>query len=144
MWDIVGMQMDTGSLRLRPLPRPTRPTYERRSKRSLNAADALEFALTNSARRGALDAVLIVDDAGMIVAQSATDLDLSMLAAVTPIVGRGKAIPKIKRNGEPRELSITPIELHDELLYLAVLGGTRRTRTREMAGSQAAATRILA
>ena len=138
------MQMDTGSLRLRPLPRPDRPTYERRHKRTACAADALELALSSAAKRGALDAVLIVDDAGMIVAQNDTVLDLSMLAAVTPIVGRGKAIPKIKRNGEALELSIAPFELHDEVLYLAVLGGTRRTRARELAGSRAAATRILA
>ena len=138
------MQIESGSLRLRPLPRPSRPTFERRRNRTTSAADALELALSSAARRGALDAVLIVDDAGMIVAQNDTELDLSMLAAVTPIIGRGKAIPKIKRNGEARELSIAPFELHDEVLYLAVLGGTRRTRARELAGSRAAASRILA
>jgi hypothetical protein len=138
------MQLDNGSLRLRPLPRPGRPSYERRRKRSESAAEALELALTAAAVRGSLDAVVMVDDGGMIVAQSHTDLDLSMLAAVTPIVGRGKAIPKIKRGGEARELSVDTFELHDELLYVAVLGGTRRTRQRELLGTRAAASRILA
>lgn len=138
------MHVDTPRLRLRPLPRPGRPTFERRRKRSENAADALELALSSAARRGALDAVLVVDDDGLIVAKSDTDLELEMLAAVTPIVGRGKAIPRVKRDGEVREMSVDTMELHDELLYVAVLGGDRRVRRRELDGTMAATRRILA
>ena len=138
------MHVESPRLRLRPLPRPGRPTYERRRQRSLNAADALELALNGAAHRGALDAVLIVDDEGMIVAKSDTDLPLEMLAAVTPIVGRGQAVPRIRKDGELRELSVDTMELHDELLYVAVLGGDRRIRRRELQGTMAATRRILA
>lgn len=138
------MHVDSPRLRLRPLPRPGRPSFERRRNRSENAADALELALSSAARRGALDAVLIVDDEGLLVAHSDTDLPLEMLAAVTPIVGRGKAVPRIRRDGEMRELTVDTMELHDELLYVAALGGDRRSRRREVHGSMAATRRILA
>lgn len=130
--------------KLRPLPRPGRPTYERRSNRSGNAADAMQLALTRAAKRGALSALILVDDDGMLVAQSDSGLDLSMLAAVTPIVGRGRAIPRVKLGGEPLEMNVYPVELAGELFYMAALGGTRTTRYRELAGGSAAAKRILA
>lgn len=138
------MHVEPSPLRLRPLPRPARPSHERRRERSSNAADALELALSHSARRGALDAVLVVDDAGMIVANSETELELEMLAAVTPIIGRGQAVPRIRRDGELRELTVDTMELHDELLYVAVLGSDRRTRRRELRSTLAATRRILA
>ena len=131
-------------LRLRPLPRPDRPTYERRRNRSANSGDALSLALTAAARRGALQAVLLVDEDGMVVAQSECDVDLTMLAAVTPIVGRGRAVPKIKRDGRALKLAVESMEILDEVVYVAVLGGSRHTRTRELRGTMAAARRILA
>lgn len=138
------MEHETRSLRLRPLPRPARPTVERRQRRSDNAGDALRLALNASRRRGALDAVLLVDEEGMMVAQSDCSVDLSMLAAVTPIVGRGRAVPKIRKDGKPVELSVDSMELFDEIVYVATLGGSRRSRSRELLGTTAAAKRILA
>jgi len=138
------MNVQPDRLRLRPLPRPGLPHQERRRQRSTNAGEALELALTYAARRGELDAVLVVDEHGMLVAKSDTDLDLTMLAAVTPIVGRGKAIPRVRRSGEPLDMSVDIIELLGEVLYVAALGGTHRNRAREVAGSMAAARRIMA
>jgi hypothetical protein len=138
------MNVENERLRLSPLPRPGRPNQERRRQRSNNAAEALELALTCAARRGELDAVLVVDEQGMLVAKSDTDLDLTMLAAVTPIVGRGKAVPRVRRGGEVREMSVDTVELMGEVLYVAALGGNHRARVREVAGSMAATRRIMA
>lgn len=138
------MNVQPERLRLRPLPRPGGATIERRRRRSSNAAEALELALTSAARRGQLDAIMLVDDSGMLVAKSDTELDLTMLAAVTPIVGRGRAVPRVRRGGELRELSVDTLEVLGELLYVAALGGSYRTRSREVAGSMAATRRILA
>ncbi len=138
------MNEQNDRLRLRPLPRPGLPNQERRRHRSSNAGEALELALTSAARRGELEAVLVVDDQGMLVAKSDTRLDLTMLAAVTPIVGRGKAIPRVRRGDEALEMSVDTLELLGEVLYVAALGGTHRTRAREVAGSMAAARRIMA
>jgi hypothetical protein len=138
------MNAPTERLRLRPLPRPGLPNKDRRQRRTNDAATALELALSSAARRGELAAVLVVDEQGMLVAKSNTDLDLTMLAAVTPIVGRGKAIPRVRRGGEPLDMSVDVLELLGEVLYVAALGGTHRDRVREVAGSMAAARRIMA
>lgn len=138
------MNVQNERLRLRPLPRPGLPNQERRRRRSNHAAEALELALSSAARRGQLDAVLVVDEQGMLVAKSDTALDLTMLAAVTPIVGRGKAVPRVRRNGEPLDMSVDIVEVLGEVLYVAALGGTHKTRAREVAGSMAATRRIMA
>lgn len=130
--------------RVQRLPRPGPPTCERRRERSADAATALGLALTRAADRSDLDVVLIVDDGGLVVANSKTNVDLSMLAAVTPIVGRGRALPRVRRNGVPREMSVRPVELLGELMYVAAVGGERRHRVREVQGTVAAFKRILA
>ena len=132
------------SLRIAKLPKPERGQTDRRIKRSENTAEALELALTCAAERANLDAVLLVDDAGLLVSNSLTPLDLSMLAAVTPIVGRGKAVPRIKRNGEKKEMTVRELEVDGDLLYVAALGGDSSGRARELGRSLRAAQRILA
>jgi hypothetical protein len=138
------MSVQPSRFRVRPLPRPERPSICRRRARSDDAATSLERALSGAVRRGGLDLVLLVDDEGLLVGSSDTHLDLSMLAAVTPIVGRGRAIPRIRRDGKQRDMSVRPIMLHGELLYLAAVGGSYSARQRELVGGAAAARRILA
>lgn len=106
--------------------------------------DALELALDGAARRAACDAILIVDDKGMLVSNSSTPLDLQMLAAVTPIVARGEARACVKRAGEDRELAVDTMEILGELLHVAVLGGEPASRTIELTRTLAATRRILA
>jgi len=130
--------------RLEPLPRPEPFTSDRRTNRSVCPAIALELALDRAARRAELDVVLIVDDEGMLVSQSPTPHDLTMLAAVTPIVGRGKAVPRVFRGGERRDMTVRPMELHGDILYVAAIGGSMAKRIREVKASVAAAKRILA
>lgn len=128
--------------RVTPLPRPGR-VIERRKKRSSKAADALEMALSAAADGGNLDVVLISDDSGMLVASSHTPLDLEMLAAITPIVSRGRAKANVKRNGEQRELSVKAIRVFDETLHVAALGGDAQARALGVMRSVTAARRIL-
>jgi hypothetical protein len=130
--------------RVRPLPRPDGVHGDRRHKRSTSAAVAIELALTSAADRGGLDALLVVDDDGLLVARSRCPIDLSMLAAVTPIVGRGQAVPRIKREGKPLDLSVEVVELCGERFYVAALGGRYAERKRELSDSVEATRRILA
>ena len=129
-------------LRLPPLPRPGVP-LERRRERPSDTASALVAAYDHAVRRGGLDAVLLVDEYGMLVSQSTTHLDLHQLAAVTPILGRGVANATIRRRGRARELSIRQIEVLGETLYVAALGGAREPREREAETTVAATARIL-
>jgi hypothetical protein len=134
----------TQPFRLRRLPKPDGPRVDRRVNRTDDTAVALERALTSAARRAQLDAMIVVDDAGLLVAKNETALDLSMLAAVTPIVGRGKAVPRVRREGKHRGMSVRPIECEGELLYVAAVGGEMFARHREVMVGAAAARRILA
>lgn len=129
---------------VRPLPRPDGVHGERRQRRSTSVAVAIELALTCAADRGGLEAVLVVDDDGLLVARSRCAIDLSMLAAVTPIVGRGQAVPRIKREGKPLDLSVETIELDGQRFYVAALGGRYAERRRELQDSVLATRRILA
>jgi hypothetical protein len=132
------------SFRVRPLPHPGGPPFDRRKRRSSSAAVAIELALTSAAARARLDAMIVVDDDGMLVARSRGPLDLSMLAAVTPIVGRGQAIPRIKREGRQLDMSVETIEIAGDRYYVAALGGRYLERRRELEDGVAAARRILA
>jgi hypothetical protein len=131
-------------LRITPLPRPGRRVVERRKRRSGMAAEALELALTSAAERGRLDVVLIADDSGMLVASSRTDLELEMLAAIAPIVSRGRAKANIKRNGKDRQLSVKSIRVWDETLHIAALGSDASGRAVGLMSGVTAARRILA
>ncbi|MFO7567803.1 MAG: hypothetical protein R6X02_34505 [Enhygromyxa sp.] len=97
-----------------------------------------------SAAAEGLDVVLIADDSGMLVASSHTPLDLEMLAAITPIVSRGRAKANVKRNGEQRELSVKSIRVLDETLHIAALGGDASARALGLMRTVTAARRILA
>jgi hypothetical protein len=127
-------------IRVTPLPRPGR-VIERRKQRSASAGDALQMAMSAAAE--GLDVVLIADDSGMLVASSHTPLDLEMLAAITPIVSRGRAKANIKRNGEQRELSVKSIRVFDETLHIAALGGDASSRALGLMRTVTAARRIL-
>ncbi|MBK8261412.1 MAG: hypothetical protein IPK80_08730 [Nannocystis sp.] len=130
-------------LRLPPLPRPGLPV-ERRRQRHGDTASALIAAFDHAVLRGGLDAVLLVDEYGMLVSKSSTSLDLIQLAAVTPIIGRGLANATIRRRGRERVLSVRQVEVLGETLYVAALGGAREPREREAATTASATTRILA
>lgn len=129
--------------RITPLPRPGRRVVERRKQRSSSCAEALELALSAASDGGGLDVVLIADDYGMLVASSQTELELDMLAAITPIVSRGRANATIKRNGEQREFSVKSIRVFGETLHIAALGGDPSARALGVMRSVTAARRIL-
>ena len=130
-------------LRVPPLPRPGRPLFERRRDRPTETAAALISAFDHAARRGELDVLIVTDEAGILVSSSTTELDLSMLAAVTPLVARGTAKANIKRDGNEREYSVRSIKVLGETLYVGALGGKFGPRERELATTASAAKRIL-
>lgn len=131
-------------LRLPPLPRPGKPLYDRRrANRPEDTKSALIAAFDSAVSRGELDVVVVADESGFVVSNSSTELDLSMLAAVCPLVARGRTRASVKRDGEERGLSVKSIEVLGETLYIAALGGKFGPRERELATSASAARRIL-
>ncbi len=130
-------------IRIPPLPRPPRDGRERRKQRSDSAAEAIVLALAASARRAGLDAVVLCDEDGLLVAASPCDYDLDPVAAVAPIVGRGKVAAHVRRGEDVRPMRVEPVEVGPELLYVAAIGGDPKARAREARWGAAAARRIL-
>ncbi len=130
-------------LRLQPLPRPGRPLFERRRSRPTDTAAALVSAFDHAAQRAELDVLIVTDEAGILVSSSTTELDLAMLAAVTPLVARGSAKANVRRDGAEREYSVRAIQVLGETLYVGALGGKFGPRERELATSASATRRIL-
>ena len=110
-------------LRLPPLPRPGRPLFERRRNRPDDTASALVSAFDHAVQRA--------------------ELDLAMLAAVTPLVARGSARAAVRRDGVEREYSVRSIKVLGETLFVGALGGNFGPRERELATSANATRRIL-
>jgi len=122
-----------------------KPTIiERRVDRPTDTYSALTRALDCAVARADLDLVFVTDDYGMLVVGSSTHLDVHELAAVTPIIGRGRADADIKRAGKSRGFSVCELEVLGETLYVAAVGGDADHRSREIGVSAAAAERILA
>ncbi len=130
-------------LRLPPLPRPGRPLFERRRNRPTDTTAALVSAFDHAAQRAELDVLIVTDEAGILVSSSTTELDLAMLAAVTPLVARGAAKANVRRDGNMREYSVRSIEVLGETLDVGALGGKFGPRERELATTASAAKRIL-
>lgn len=122
---------------------PRRPLVDRRRTRPTDTASALISAFDHAVARADLDALIIADESGILVSNNTTDLDLAMLAAVTPLVARGTAKALIRRDGAPLEFSVRTIEVLGETLYVGALGGTFNNRERELTVSASATKRIL-
>ncbi len=117
---------------------------ERRVNRPADIPSALACAFDHAVARADLDVLLVADEFGTVVANNTTHLDLQELAAVTPIVGRGRALATVRRQGRERELSVRSMHVLGETLYVAALGGDdARHRDREVVNSIAATRRIL-
>ena len=85
-------------LRLPPLPRPGKPLFDRRrTDRPEDTRSALVAAFDSAVDRGELDLVVVADESGFVVSNSSTELDLTMLAAVCPLVARGRSRAGKKR-----------------------------------------------
>jgi hypothetical protein len=131
-------------LRLPRLPHPQRPMKDRRQNRTEMAGEALIHALNGACARGELDAVLVTDDFGFLISTSDTHLELEELAAVTPMVARGRVGARVSRHGHERGLSVRTMRVLGETLHVAALGGRATQRERWVTQSLAATRRILA
>ena len=126
-----------------PLPKPGKPSIERRHNRPQDTVSAITSALDHAVQRAGLDLVLVADEFGMLVANSTTKLDLNFLAAVTPIVGRGRAGARVLRGGKPRDFSVRKVQILNEDFYVVAVGSpTSKAREAEINTCSAALKRI--
>lgn len=119
------------------------PLHERRCVRTDSAGEAVELALTWSVARGELVAIVMGDADGMVVCHSRTDIDLSAVAAVLPLVQQGQSVARVSHFGQGFPIVVRKFEIRGEVFFLGVLGGSAETREQEADRSVAAAVRIL-
>ena len=96
---------------------------ERRVRRTQDRNAALRFQLEHSRDRGGLEALVLADDQGMVVAAAGDDAVCEELGAIAPLMGRtvmGMPMPPMLRGGE---VAVRPLSLYGQDLFLACVGG---------------------
>jgi hypothetical protein len=113
---------------------------ERRTKRSKDAVEALQYLTEAVADRSDVSAVAIVDDAGRIVAGTGMPRALVGLSRIAGPVARGEACLDLGHVTRDTDVLARRVDASGRTLYLAALG----TRVRRMPDAARAIERIVA
>lgn len=96
---------------------------ERRVRRSQCRDIALGFQLEHVRERGGLEALVLADDDGLIVACSGDPLVCREVAAIAPLVARsvlGMPMPPLLRGAD---VAVRLVQVYGQPLFLASIGG---------------------
>lgn len=96
---------------------------ERRKNRSTDSSQALRYQLEHSREHGGLEAMVIADEQGLVVAGAGEPGVVEELGAIAPLMSRavlGMPLPPMLRGGE---VAVRPIQLHGQELFVACVGG---------------------
>lgn len=96
---------------------------ERRTRRSADRHLALRYQLESSKTRGGLEALVLCDDAGIVVAGAGESIICEELGAYAPLLCRsplGMRLSPLLRGGE---VAVRTVQMHGQDLFLACLGG---------------------
>jgi hypothetical protein len=96
---------------------------DRRSKRSANRVEALQFLVESVADRTGVRALVLVDDAGSIVAGMGMPEELRGLARTARDVAWGRAsAAEVDEATAGRDVTARSVATRDGMLYFAALG----------------------
>ena len=96
---------------------------ERRKRRSTDRYIALRYQLEHTRAKAALEAVVLADDSGLLVASSGDEEVCNELGAVAPLMGKsplGLPMPALLRGAD---VGLRRVEVHGVPLFLATVGG---------------------
>ena len=96
---------------------------ERRKRRSAERQVALRYQLEHAKDNGGLEAVVVADDDGLLLAHAGDAGVCEELGAIAPLMSRavmGMRLPPMLRGGE---VAVRPLELHGQDLFVACVGG---------------------
>jgi hypothetical protein len=116
---------------------------ERRRRRSKESALALRYQLEHSREKGRLDALVVTDESGLLVASSGAETLCEELGAMAPVFGRTFVAPSDLPSLEGGEIAIRALEACGESFYLASVGGGV-ARDAILESTRAGVSRILA
>jgi hypothetical protein len=120
---------------------------DRRRKRSDDPLVALHYQLTHARHEGRLDAIVVADDAGIVVAGAGSWAVCEELAAYAPLLADGVwTEPGMARGSRISELSgevdVQPVDVGGQTVLLCARGGKRGSAAMDRAARGVA--RILA
>src|SRR5690554_6352848 len=98
-------------------------THERRVRRSRESAIALRYQLEHSRERGRLEALVVTDESGLLVASSGAEELCEELGAMAPVFGKTFVSPSDLPTLEGGEIAIRTLRACGESFYLASVGG---------------------
>ena len=116
---------------------------ERRHRRSTDRFLALRYQLEHARENAGLEALVLCDMEGLVVASSGDAAVCAELGAIAPLMAKsvmGMPLPPLLRGAE---VAIRPLTIHGQGLYLASVGGGV-ARDAHLASSRTGVTRILA
>ena len=116
---------------------------ERRQQRTTERDAALRYQLEHSRARGGLEALVLADQQGLLVASAGDIAVCEELGAIAPLMTRsvmGMPLPPLLRGGE---VVVRSLRLYGQDLYLACVGGGV-ARDALMSNSVSGVQRILA
>jgi hypothetical protein len=113
---------------------------ERRQKRSDDPLVALHYQLAHARQEGRLDAMVVADDAGIMVAGAGAWALCEELAAYAPLLARGRwCEPGLGGDGDGRvaelrtDVDVQPVTVDGQTLLLCASGGWMRAMSVEKA-----------
>jgi hypothetical protein len=107
-------------------------TDERRRKRSNDPLIALHYQLAHARHEGRLEAIVVADGSGVVVAGAGSWATCEELAAYAPLLAQGQwtepGLDDTSRVAELRgEVDVQPVDIDGQTVLLCVRGGARRT-----------------
>ncbi|HTQ43284.1 MAG TPA: hypothetical protein VMI75_11050 [Polyangiaceae bacterium] len=111
---------------------------DRRQKRSEDPLVALHYQLAHAKKEGKLDAIVVADDSGVVVAAAGSWAACEELAAYAPLLAQGvwsePGAPKLSRMAELRtEVDVQPVDIEGQTVLLCARGGMLRASAMERA-----------
>ncbi len=116
---------------------------DRRQRRSTDRFVALRYQLEHTRDQGKLEALVLADEQGLVVASSGDASICAELGAVAPLVSgspMGMPMPPLLRGAE---VAIRPFHIYGQRLFLACVGGGV-ARDAHLSTSRCGVQRILA
>lgn len=110
----------------------------RRRKRSDDPLVALHYQLTHARHEGQLDAIVVADHAGIVVAGAGASAVCEELAAYAPLLAQGlwcePGLNADRHMAELRtEVDVQPVDVDGQTVLLCARGGWMRAMAVEMA-----------
>jgi hypothetical protein len=111
---------------------------DRRRKRSEDPLVALHYQLSQARSEGRLDAIVVADDAGVVVAGAGSWAVCEELAAYAPLLAQGVwqepgARTKSRVSELSQEVDVQPVDVDGQTILICARGGMLRTLAMERA-----------